>query len=367
MLNREEKRKLTRLVLSTRTHWSGSRVDVPRWIEADDYWLDGVLSKRLRIILRGNGCSKPTCTMCPFPNEGRGHKLRVSGRDLVNQVESSLTAAPSAAVISIYNDGSFFSEAELPRDSRIEICRTVAESGASTLMVESLPQLITQQALGEVIDALRDVRLVVGIGIQSSSALVRESLVNSPVTESAFLDAHRLLAKYGQMTKAYVMIKPPFLAEQEGVVDAAQSVVWLHNQGVQDVALCPTRVVDGTVAWRLHIAGLFQPPRLTSVAEVLRRSRSEGCTPRVSLFNLKSTDLLSVVPAGCGTCEAELLLGFKEYNRDPIGTRLAGLVCRSCQKLAVSSDANWLMELPPGDRVSAFLEFEQRVAKSDSV
>lgn len=332
--------------------------EVPRWVEVDDYLLRGTVFRRLRIILRANGCSRPTCTMCPFPNEGADASAPVTGVAMIKQVSSTLERYSGVEMVCIYNDGSFFSEAEMPGEVGEEICSLVAASGARRMMVESLPQLVTPSKVARVLAVLGPVQLVVGFGLQSVSDLVREVCVNSPVSIDGFLAGHRVLSDAGQETKAYLMLKPPFLTESEAIEDTAMSVAWLRDQGVSDVAICPTRVVEGTLAARLFAAGLFTPPRLTTVAETLRRAGEFGCTPRVSLFNLDSSDLQSTPPSGCVDCSTRLLSGIRQYNVDPASVDLGSLNCGVCERAIAIEAMQPFNELPIRERVSLLLERE---------
>lgn len=72
----------------------------------------------------------------------------------------------------------FFAPHEVPRAVQLEITRLVVESGLRRLVVESLPQFITDRVLGPIVRALGDVQLEIGIGLQSADDLVREVLTD---------------------------------------------------------------------------------------------------------------------------------------------------------------------------------------------
>jgi archaeosine synthase beta-subunit len=282
----EVRRELRARVAGLRSRREVDDPAVPRWVEEDTYRFRGRLMRRMRVILRSNGCSHPTCTMCPFPNEGASRATTVPDEAMVEQVRHALAANGPAEMVCVYNDGSFFADVELSSDARREICRLVSESGAETMMVESLPHLITEARLDGVLCALGSTQLAVGIGLQAVDRVVRELCVNSPVRLAAFVRAHALLRSRGQFTKAYVMLKPPFLTEVEGIEQAVSSVVWLSRLGVADVAICPTRIVEGTLAAELYEAGMFFPPGCRpswrSFANSNEPARTRGCRCSIS-------------------------------------------------------------------------------------
>lgn len=275
---------------------------------------------RKKVILMSGGCSVPTCTMCPFTNENNYGREQTAS-DLVEQVRRTLARhveEPVYEVLSLYNDGSFFAPREVPREVQLEIARMVALSDVRHLVVESLPQFITAQVLAPFVEALRNVHLEVGIGLQSSDDLVREVLVNTRISRAAFERALIVMAGLGVEAKVYLMIKPPFLTDGEAVSDVAGSADYLTELGVRGITLCPTRVARNTVAWELWRAGAYTPPNLWTVVEAARRVH-EQMAVRVACVNLRGTDFDSVFPDSCPQCADRLvdaLMSFSETG-DP--------------------------------------------------
>lgn len=251
------------------------------------------------------GCSVPTCTMCPFTHVNNfGIAGATSAESLLDQVRRTVARGddePAYEVLSLYNDGSFFAPREIPRDVQVEIGRLVAAAGVHRLVVESLPQFVTEVVLRPFVEALGPVRLEVGIGLQSADVLVRETLVNTRISQAAFERALAVMADRGVDAKIYLMVKPPFLTDGEAVTDVVGSVDYLSALGVHGITLCPTRVSPDTVAWQLWQAGLYEPPNLWTVVEVIRRVHIRLAV-RVACVNLRGTDFDSVFPDACLTC-----------------------------------------------------------------
>lgn len=301
---RQLRRTITDLSLRLRSISDTDRPPEPRFVDYDKIRLsDGSQVGRKKVILMSDGCSVPTCTMCPFTNEnnyGRGH----SAGDLLARVQDMLSRSaeePDYEVLSLYNDGSFFAPREIPREVQADIARLVAASGVKRLVVESLPQFITEQALAPFAHALGPVRLEIGIGLQSADDLVREVLVNTRISRVSFERALAVMGRYGAEPKVYLMVKPPFLTDGEAVTDVLDSAAYLTGLGVRGVTLCPTRVSRNTVAWELWNAGLYAPPNLWTVVEVIRKIR-EDMAVRVACVNLRGSDFESVFPDSCPSC-----------------------------------------------------------------
>jgi hypothetical protein len=258
--------------------------------------------------------------MCQFTNENNYGREQVPDR-LLDQVRHTLLRSPGEPdyeVLSLYNDGSFFAPREVPREVQLEAARLVAASGVRRLVVESLPQFVTDRVLAPFVEALGPVQLEIGIGLQSADDLVREVLVNTRISRIAFERALAVMDNLGVEPKVYLMVKPPFLTDEEAVTDVVQSVAYLNRLGVRGMTLCPTRVSRNTVAWHLWDAGLYSPPNLWTVVEAIRRVH-EDTAVRVACVNLRGTDFESVFPDSCEVCAdrvVDSLMRFSETG-DP--------------------------------------------------
>jgi len=294
------------LSLRLRTSGPQPKPAEPRFVDFDMIRLpDGRVVGRKKVIVMSGGCSVPTCTMCPFTNlNNYGLDAPSSQEGLLDQVRSTLARTagePAYEVLSLYNDGSFFAAREIPRDVQVEIARLVAAAGVKRLVVESLPQFVTEPVLRPFAQALGGVRLEIGIGLQSADPLVRETLVNTRISRVSFERALAVMAGLGVDPKIYLMVKPPFLTDGEAVTDVVESVDYLTGLGVRGMTLCPTRVSPNTVAWELWRNGLYAPPNLWTVVEAIRRVH-QRLAVRVACVNLRGTDFESVFPDSCPKC-----------------------------------------------------------------
>nr|WP_024126588.1 radical SAM protein [Streptomyces sp. FR1]AHE39207.1 Radical SAM domain protein [Streptomyces sp. FR1] len=341
---RHLRRRIGDLSLRLRTAGTQMKPAEPRFVDYDKIRLPGgELVGRKKVIVMSGGCSVPTCTMCPFTNfNNYGLDGGSSSENLLDQVRRTLTRTegePAYEVLSLYNDGSFFAPREIPREVQVEIACLVAAAGVKRLVVESLPQFVTEPVLAPFVEALGGVRLEIGIGLQSADELVRETLVNTRISHRSFERALSVMAGLGVDPKIYLLIKPPFLSEGEAVTDVVQSVDYLTGLGVRGMTLCPTRVSRHTVAWELWQAGQYTPPNLWTVVEAVRRVH-ERLAVRVACVNLRGTDFESVFPDACPACAdtvVDALMRFGESG-DP-GDLPAGCSCRPPLKVTALDHA----------------------------
>jgi radical SAM enzyme (TIGR01210 family) len=161
--------------------------------------------------------------------------------------------------LKLYNSGSFFDPAAIPPSDYPAIARRV--SFAKHLVVESHPSLVGEKAL-----VLRDLfpgSLEVAMGLETVHPEVLPKL-NKQFELSDFARAVDFLRNAGIAVRAFVLVKPPFLNEAEGLDWAVKSAQFAFDCGATVVSLIPTRPGNGALE-RLMEAGEFAPPQLSTL------------------------------------------------------------------------------------------------------
>src|SRR5262249_47892197 len=92
--------------------------------------------------------------------------------------------------------------------------------------------------------------------------------LNKNFTLAHFAEATRALRKEGVGARAFVLVKPPFLNEEEGFEWAVKSSRFAFECGATVVTLIPTRAGNGAME-RLKESGEFSPPRLATLERSL--------------------------------------------------------------------------------------------------
>ncbi len=213
---------------------------------------------RLKIIMPTGGCRVPTCTFCMLPYLAR---TKSSAESVIDSAASAVDCRPVRQV-SIYTDGSFFDERELAESERLSIADSVRRWGASELLVESLPRFISPAALETLIRTLGpECHLRVGIGLQSTSSLVRKHITRTPISGPEFLSLMALRRTFPIALRIYLLANKPLMSASEDLSDLQQSLDILDNwltpsDTVTVNPLLPTR---GTLVERLEETGFWHP------------------------------------------------------------------------------------------------------------
>jgi radical SAM enzyme (TIGR01210 family) len=165
--------------------------------------------------------------------------------------------------IKLYNSGSFFDPAAIPPADYPAIAGTIAF--AKHTVVESHPRLVGEKAL-----RLRDLlsgSLEVAMGLETVHPQVLPRL-NKKFELAHFSRAATFLRNNGISVRAFVLVKPPFLNEVEGLEWALKSAAFAFSCGATVVSLIPTRPGNGAME-RLMETGEFSPPRLATLEKAL--------------------------------------------------------------------------------------------------
>jgi len=165
--------------------------------------------------------------------------------------------------IKLYNNGSFFDPAAIPPGDYPAIARAVAFG--KNVVVESHPRLVGEKAL-HFRDLLSN-SLEVAMGLETVHPKVLPRL-NKQFELPHFSQAAAFLRANGIAVRAFVLVKPPFLNEAEGLDWAVKSAVFALSCGATVVSLIPTRPGNGALE-RLMKTGEFSPPRLASLEKAL--------------------------------------------------------------------------------------------------
>jgi len=220
----------------------------------------GVVEDTATLFLVNRECPF-RCLMCDLWRNTTDS--RVQDGAVAAQVEYALARLPAASHIKLYNAGNFFDARAVPPGDLPRIAELVAPF--RTVVVECHPRLVGPRSL-DFRDRLRPA-LRVAMGLETAHPEVLRRL-NKGMTLDDFAQAADFLRRNGVGVRAFLLLRPPFLDEAEGVEWAKQSLRYAFDVGVECCVVIPTR--DGNGAMELLRAqGEWAAPRLESLEHVL--------------------------------------------------------------------------------------------------
>lgn len=212
------------------------------------------------------------CLMCDLWTHTLDYS--VSATQILEQIRFAVGSMPDARHIKLYNAGSFFDRKAIPPAALDQIAALL--SRFETVIVENHPALCGPPVY-EFADRLEG-QLEVAMGLETADPAVLARL-NKRMTREDFSCAAQALVARGIKVRAFVLVRPPWHSEQEGLDWAVRSTRFAAQAGADVVTLIPTRAGNGIMD-RLAEEGAFAPPALRSLEAALEQS----LTPDIRVF-----------------------------------------------------------------------------------
>jgi radical SAM enzyme (TIGR01210 family) len=127
----------------------------------------------------------------------------------------------------------------------------------------------------------------------------------------------------GVRTKAYILLKPPFLTEREALEDAVATAL-AAGPHCDLLSINPCNIQNRTLTERLWKRGLYRSPWLWTVAEALLRVSAATTTP------VRSNPVGAGQPRGahnCGACDKAVAEAIEEFSLRRDASLLPGAAC----------------------------------------
>ena len=202
-----------------------------------------------------------TCLMCDLWKNTTNEKVPPGA--IPEQIKWGLDQLPQSKHIKLYNSGNFFDKQAIPVEDHGEIASLLQDF--DTVIVESHPRLINDNVL-----RFRDMlgkELQVAIGLETVHPDILPRL-NKRMEVSDFRESIEFLNQNDISSRAFILLRPPFLTEAEGIEWAKRSIDFAFKCGVECCVIIPTRAGNGAIDW-LNDQGHYTPPGITSLEEVL--------------------------------------------------------------------------------------------------
>jgi radical SAM enzyme (TIGR01210 family) len=272
------------------------------WVEKDV--LDDQVVDAFVMILRTSGCiwaQKGGCFMCGYINDAA--QGEVPEKDILYQLTELMQHYNGEKMVKIYTSGSFFHEDELTKNIQDRILEIVGKK-AHKIIVETRPEFVKRERL------MGRNNLEIALGLESANDFVLKYSINKGFKLEDYIKAARTVRDSGLSVRTYLLIKPPFLSENEAIEDAVKSAKKIADF-TDTISFNPVNIQRNTLVERLQRNGEYRAPWLWSVVEVLKQSS-----------NLKNVRIISSPTAGgtkkgahnCGKCDSRILKAIRDFS-----------------------------------------------------
>jgi len=230
------------------------------WLVEKERLVSGKIEDIGIIFLTNRECPFQ-CLMCDLWKNTTDHSVPVGA--IPNQIEFALQRMPKVKHLKLYNSGSFFDKNAIPEEDYGHISNLIKDF--ETVIVESHPKFINERCIR--FKEMINPALQVAIGLETVHPDILQKL-NKQMTIADFRKAVNFLKQNGIQSRAFILLKPPFLTESEGVYWAKKSIDVAFNSGVECCTIIPVRSGNGAMDLLLE-KGDFNLPNIHSLETVL--------------------------------------------------------------------------------------------------
>jgi hypothetical protein len=240
------------------------------------------------------------CLMCDLWKNTTDYT--VPEGSIPGQIEWALGRLPAARHIKLYNSGSFFDIKAVPPSDYPAIASILKDF--DTVIAECHPSLA-----GENVIAFRDMlkpQLQAATGLETADPFALAKL-NKKMTVDTYAKTAAFFRQNEIPFRTFILLKPPFQTEDEGVYWAEKSVELAFENGSECCVVIPVRPGNGAMDILME-KGHFFPPSLKSLEKVveygisLNRGRVFSDTWDLELFS------------ACGLCTGKRTRRITEMN-----------------------------------------------------
>jgi hypothetical protein len=256
-------------------------------------------TRRCRWLEQGGGCTTCNYNHVATASESAAEDTLQYADALRAQVERATELFPPDLYPfwTLSSAGSFFDDAEVPRAARLELLRHLWALGYRELNFESRAEYCRDEEKLEEVHSIFDGRVSVGIGLESSSDLVRKVCMNKGTTTRVFEQATAALRRIGFSFNCYVLLGKPLLGvwlDDDGTIsfdwelhlaETVRTLQYAFDQGAALVILMVANLQPNTLSNALHRRGSYLLPSPWLAVEAIRGLEPE-LRPRVALKGL---------------------------------------------------------------------------------
>lgn len=274
---------------------------------------------KIHLALPTIGCrwakDKGGCTICGF------YKVTVKNKLSSEQLLTSLKQESKKwrnlkgkIALIIFTSGSFFDLREIDHTSRKVVYRFIAADKRFVhVSFECRPNFINKTVLVEIKKELPGLDIGIAIGLETCNDQIRRYCLHKGYTFNDFAKAAKLIKQFGFRLKVNLLVKPPFLTEEEAINDTIKSIKICQKLKTDFLFISACFVEKDSMLYLLWKYGLYQPPKLWSILEIAKKIVPGEMDVRFGGFS--AYPLPIAYASNCERCNKQVSEQLKEFTR----------------------------------------------------
>ncbi|MGL4670020.1 MAG: archaeosine biosynthesis radical SAM protein RaSEA [Methanobacteriaceae archaeon] len=305
----------------------------------EDLLYSGV-GNNIFIIIPTPGCSwalgeSGGCTMCSYIADCAIDEIESDTVvELFKKELAKYDNETGTTGIKLFASGSFLNPAEIPITARNEILEILAiRNDIKEIVIESRPEYINETVINDVFNIIGNKLFEISIGLESSDDDIRDNKINKGFSKADFEKAINTIksmkSQYNIKSKAYILVKPILVDENEAIKTAIDTAKYCEELGVDRVSFCPVTIHKGTLIENLWRKGAYNPPWIWTTIEIITQVRKEVNIPSfmdTSGFGSRRG------PYNCKKCNSDLKNLIIESNLSQSVNELSDFDCECKSK-----------------------------------
>lgn len=281
--------------------------------------------ERAVVGLNTSGCShKKQSVGCFHCGHLKGYE---NPEELFQQFISDVNRFRRRDEIFVYSNGSFFDVDEIDPDTQTQMLRHLADLGFGKVVVESRPDMLSEEMIKQATQVIESNRLYVGLGFDTYDEDIRDLCLNKGFSRDDYDNAVGVLNNHGIGFETRVVVKPPFLTERECIEEAVKTVRYAFEKRTDSVSLEPLALQRYTLQDYLHRKGMYRVPWLWSLIKIARETQQHG---KILISGESFLPLPYETAHNCNECTSKVKTAIRQFNETQQLEELEGFDC-SCK------------------------------------